>query len=85
MLTVLSVLTLVPTILLITKFKEEIGYMDYYFYTSIAGLAVFLAVLWYSKNKIHYLVLHNILKFAIVLGVFSIVLIHLNLLLNRFF
>lgn len=85
MLTVLSVLTLVPIILLITKFKEEIGYMDYYFYASIAGLAVFLGVLWYSKRKIHYMVLHTILKFAIVLGVFSIVLIHVELLTRRFF
>ncbi|MGB3344598.1 MAG: geranylgeranylglycerol-phosphate geranylgeranyltransferase [Aequorivita sp.] len=85
MLTLLSVLTLVPIILLITKFKSEIGYMDYYFYASIVGLAVFLTVLWYSKNKIHYILLHNILKFAIVLGVFSIVLIHVDLLTSRLF
>ncbi|MCZ4317441.1 geranylgeranylglycerol-phosphate geranylgeranyltransferase [Aequorivita viscosa] len=85
MLTVLSVLTFVPIILLITKFKEEIGYMDFYFYASILGLVVFLIVLWYSKTKIHYIILHNILKFAIVLGVFSIVLIHVELLTNRIF
>ena len=85
MLTVLSILTLVPIFLLITKFKDEIGYMDFYFYASIAGLAVFLAVLWYSKNRIHYIILHNILKFAIVLGVFSIILIHVELLTSRLF
>src|SRR5690554_91326 len=85
MLTILSVLTLVPIVLLITKFKIEIGYMEYYFYASILGLIVFLAVLWYSKNKIHYMALHNILKFAIVLGVFSIVLIHVELLTSRLF
>ncbi|QAA82659.1 ubiquinone biosynthesis protein UbiA [Aequorivita sp. H23M31] len=85
MLTILSILTLVPILLLITKFKTEIGYMDFYFYASIAGLVVFLVVLWYSRNKIHYMVLHNILKFAIVLGVFSIVLIHVELLTSRFF
>lgn len=45
MLTVLSVLTLIPILLLITKFKGEIGYMDFYFYASIVGLAVFLGVL----------------------------------------
>ena len=84
MLTVLSFLTLVPIVLLITIFKEEMGYMGYYFYASIAGLMVFLTVLWYSKNKIHYMVLHNILKFAIILGVFSIVLIDVELLMNRF-
>src|SRR5690554_528716 len=85
MLTVLSVLTLVPIVLLVTKFKGEIGYMGYYFYASIAGLGVFLAVLWYSRNKRHYFLLHNILKFAIILGVFSIVLIDVELLMNRLF
>jgi len=85
MLTILSVLTLIPIVLLITKFKDEIGYMDFYFYASIVGLAVFLIVLWKSKYKIHYLILHNILKIAIVLGVFSIVLIHIELLTHRLF
>jgi 4-hydroxybenzoate polyprenyltransferase len=85
MLTALSLLTLVPILLLITKFKNEIGYMDIYFYLSIIGLVVFLTVLWYSKFRIHYLILHNILKFAIVLGVFSIVLIHVELLTDRLF
>lgn len=85
MLTALSLLTLVPILLLITKFKSEIGYMDIYFYLSILGLVVFLMVLWYSKIRIHYLILHNILKFAIVLGVFSIVLIHVEFLTERLF
>src|SRR5690606_39872059 len=35
MLTVLSVLTLAPIILLITDRKSVVGYMDYYFYASI--------------------------------------------------
>ncbi|WP_313112982.1 geranylgeranylglycerol-phosphate geranylgeranyltransferase [Aequorivita sediminis] len=85
MLTALSVLTLVPIALLITKFKDEIGYMDFYFYASIAGLVLFLTVLWKSKNKIHYLILHNILKLAIVIGVFSIVLINPGFLANKLF
>jgi 4-hydroxybenzoate polyprenyltransferase len=82
MLTVLSVLTLIPTILLITKF--EIGSMYYYFYGSALGLIIFLFILWNSAKKIHYLVLHNILKFIIVIGVFSIVLIDVDLILKRF-
>ena len=85
MLTALSLLTLVPIVLLITKFKGEIGYMDFYFYASIAGLVLFLTVLWKSKNKIHYLILHNILKLAIVIGVFSIVLINPGFLANKLF
>lgn len=85
MLTALSLLTLVPIVLLITKFKGEIGYMDFYFYASIVGLVLFLTVLWKSKNKFHYLILHNILKLAIVIGVFSIVLINPGFLANKLF
>ena len=81
MLTTLSVLTLVPTYLLLYRF--EIGYMYVYFYLSIVLLFVFLAILWRSRTKIHYLILHNILKFIIVAGVFSIVLIKVSVVLNR--
>ena len=81
MLTVLSVLTLVPIYLLLYKF--EIGYMYIYFYLSIVLLVIFLVLLWLSKTKLHYLIGHNILKFIIVVGVFSILLIDVNLLLNR--
>lgn len=72
-LTLLSFLTLLPTYLLLYKFN--IGYMYYYFYLSIALLVVFLFLLWKSNSKIHYLILHNILKFIILAGVFSILLI----------
>ncbi len=81
MLTALSVLTLIPTFLLLYRF--EIGYMYVYFYLSIVLLFVFLVILWRSKTKIHYLILHNILKFIIVTGVFSIVLIKVSVVLNR--
>ena len=72
-LTLLSFLTLLPTYLLL--YKYNIGYMYYYFYLSIALLGVFLFLLWKSNSKIHYLILHNILKFIILAGVFSILLI----------
>ena len=81
MLTVLSLLTLIPVYLLLFKF--QIGYMYLYFYLSIVLLFIFLILLWKSKSKVHYLLLHNVLKFIIVLGVFSILLIDINLLLNR--
>ncbi len=81
MLTILSLLTLAPIFLLITKF--EIGQMNYFFYGSIIALVVFLIILWNSARKLHYLFLHNILKLIIVIGVFSIVLINVELLLNR--
>lgn len=81
MLTVLALLTLLPTYLLLYKF--EIGHMYVFFYLSSALLVVFLILLWQSKSKLHYLIGHTILKFIIVLGVFSILLIDVNLLLNR--
>ncbi|MDC7994214.1 geranylgeranylglycerol-phosphate geranylgeranyltransferase [Altibacter sp. HG106] len=82
MLTILSLLTLVPAYFLITQF--EIGYMYLYFYGSMLALAFFVFILWKSKEKLHYMILHGILKFVIVIGVFSIVLIDVPLLLKRF-
>ncbi|MBJ7882180.1 geranylgeranylglycerol-phosphate geranylgeranyltransferase [Gelidibacter salicanalis] len=81
MLSVLAIFTLIPTLLLITYF--DIGYMNYFFYLSTFLLVVVFLMLWKSKTKTHYLILHNILKFIIVAGVFCIVLINVNVVLNR--
>lgn len=82
-LSVLSLLAIVPTVLLITRF--DIGGMDYYFYVSLVLLLFFVLFLYFSKAKWQYLVLHNILKLIIVAGVFSILLIDLDEVLNRVF
>ncbi|EAR00476.1 hypothetical protein FB2170_08224 [Maribacter sp. HTCC2170] len=79
--TILVALTLIPSILLIEKF--DIGYMNFYFMGSIVLLVVFLVLLWRSNVKLHYVGLHNILKMIIILGVFSILLINVDLVLNR--
>jgi len=81
MLTLLSILTLIPAYLLIFNFN--IGRMNYFFFLSVVLLAIFLLLLWKSNSKSQYLILHNILKFIIVAGVFSILLINTDLLLNR--
>lgn len=81
MLTILATLTLIPVLLLVTKF--EIGYMYIYFYGSLLGLVVFVFFLWKSAKKLHYILLHTILKLIIVVGVFSIILINIDLVLNR--
>lgn len=81
MLTTLAVLTLIPIYLLTNHF--EIGYMHIYFYLSAVLLFGFLLMLWKSKTKMHYLILHNILKFIVLAGVFSIVLLDVGLILNR--
>lgn len=81
MLTVLAFLTLIPITLLL--YKYEVGRMYYFFYLSIVLLILFLALMWKSNSKMHYLILHNILKFIIVAGVFSILLIDIGVILTR--
>ncbi len=79
--TALVVLTLIPANLLIFFF--EVGYMYIYFMAAIGFLIFFLVLLWQSHSKKHYVWLHNILKFIIIIGVFSILLIDVDLVLNR--
>lgn len=81
MLTVLGILTSVPVYLLLNTF--DVGYMYVFFYLSVILLLIFLLLLWKSNTKTQYLILHNILKFIILAGVFSIVLINVNVVLNR--
>ncbi|WP_412986634.1 geranylgeranylglycerol-phosphate geranylgeranyltransferase [Pontimicrobium sp. IMCC45349] len=81
MLTLLIVLTILPTYLLIYRF--HVGNMKYFFYASVILLFIFLLMLWKSNRKFHYIILHNILKFILVAGVFSILLIDVDVVLNR--
>ena len=70
----LTLLTIVPIYVLIEIF--DVGYMDIYFYSCLIVLIFFLLSLWKSNTKGQYLLLHNVLKFLIVAGVFCIVLIN---------
>lgn len=83
MLTLLAGLTLIPLFLLVTRYN--LGKMFLYFYGSLILLLLFLFVLWRSKAKLHYLLLHNILKIIIVAGVISILLIDTSVVLKRLF
>jgi len=74
---VLVVFTLIPSLLLIFKF--DIGYMHYFFASCVALLLLFLLLLPKAATKKHYIWLHNILKLIIVTGVFSILLIDVDL------
>lgn len=71
--TLLTILTVIPVYFLVEIY--EVGYMDIYFYFSLIVLIFFLILLWKANSKIQYLQLHIILKFLVVSGVFSIVLI----------
>lgn len=81
MLTILALATSIPMYLLL--FRYEVGYMFLFFYLSLFLLVIFLFLLWRSSTKIHYLILHNILKFIILAGVFCILLIDVSVILNR--
>ena len=83
MLSLLAILTLIPLFLLVTRYN--LGKMYLYFYGSLILLLLFLFVLWRSKAKLHYLLLHNILKIIIVAGVISILLIDTSVVLQRLF
>ena len=76
--TALTIATIVPVYVLIEIF--DVGYMDLYFYTCLIILIFFLIYLWKANTKEQYILLHNVLKFLIVAGVFCIVLINPNVL-----
>ncbi|MEO9892118.1 geranylgeranylglycerol-phosphate geranylgeranyltransferase [Aurantibacter sp.] len=78
----LVALTIIPALLLIEYF--DVGYMYIYFLGCVVLLIIFLIMLWKAHTKLHYVGLHNILKLIIIVGVFSILLIDVNMILNRF-
>lgn len=83
LITALTFLSMIPVHFLIFRF--EIGKMYYFFYGAEALLLLFLLILYFSRAKWQYLLLHNLLKFIIVAGVFSILLIDVEALLIRVF
>jgi 4-hydroxybenzoate polyprenyltransferase len=70
----LLLLTIVPVYFLISVY--DVGYMDAYFYFGFLLMLFFLQKLWTAQTKRDFLLLHNLLKFLIVAGVFCIVLIN---------
>lgn len=71
--TALTFLTIIPVYLLIDVY--DVGYMDMYFYAGMIIIIWFLIQLWKAETQKEYVMLHNLLKFLIVAGVFCIVLI----------
>ncbi len=78
--TILTIATIIPVYFLVDVF--DVGYMDLYFYVSLISLIFFIIKLWESNSKPAYLKLHFLLKFIILAGVFSIVLIEPTVLLH---
>ena len=78
--TFLTILTIIPIYFLVEIY--DVGYMDTYFYCSLIALLFFLISLWKAQKKSEFLRLHFTLKFIIVSGVFCIVLIDPQVLIN---
>lgn len=70
----LTISTIIPLYFLIEVY--DVGYMDLYFYSAALFLIGFAVLVQRSYAKKEYLKLHLILKFLIVMGVFSIILIN---------
>jgi 4-hydroxybenzoate polyprenyltransferase len=77
----LVILTLNPIYFLLKY--PEIGGMKYYFYAVIVALFLFTLLLWFSKSKRNYVVLHLLLKLLILAGVFSLALIDYSVIIDR--
>ena len=81
LITFILVLTFVPMYVLWEY--PEIGYMKYYFYATGIILSIFMGILWISTSQKKYLLLHNIIKFVLFVGVFSLVLIDTSVIIKR--
>jgi len=81
LITILVIFTVDPIYFLLKY--PEIGMMLYYFYFVGITFILFLIFLWRASSKKDYLVLHNIIKFIIVIGVLSLMLIDTSVIVQR--
>ncbi|MDP2068373.1 MAG: geranylgeranylglycerol-phosphate geranylgeranyltransferase [Lutibacter sp.] len=81
LITILAFLTLNPIYFLLKY--PEIGGMKYYFYISGVVLFLFVLLLWFSKSKNNYTLLHFVLKLMLLAGVFSLALIDYSVIINK--
>ena len=79
--TLLVSLSIIPVYLLLHRFY--LGYMIYYFYGSIMLLIIFVIGVWNAQTIVNYSRLHTILKFIIVIGALSIILIDPYVIISR--
>lgn len=77
---VLCFATIFPVYILTDVY--DVGYMDIYFYVCLIALLFFAIYLWKANTREQFLKLHNLLKFLIVAGVFSIVLMEPSVLIH---
>ena len=68
----LSVINIFLILNLFLNFNS--GYMYFYYFLALTIIVYFIFKLYHSKSTVQYLFLHNLLRFLITAGVFSIVL-----------
>lgn len=83
LITFLVILLFIPAFILINFY--DIGLMLYYFVFTVLFFIAFIVKLWNSIHRHDYVLLHNFLKFLIVLGIFSIALIDIQQVIQRLF
>ena len=73
--TLVSLLSLINIFLILNLFLNfNSGFMYFYYFLALAIMVYFMFKLYHSKSTAQYLFLHNLLRFLITAGVFSIVL-----------
>ena len=73
--TLISLLCIINIFLIINLFLNfNSGLMYFYYFLALAVMIYFMFKLYFSKSTAQYLFLHNMLRFLITVGVFSIVL-----------
>ena len=73
---IISIIILISYINVINLILNfDIGLMFYYYYFCLFIFAFVLIILWKYRTKKSYLIIHNIMRALIILGIFSIVLI----------
>ena len=73
--TLISLLSIINIFLILNLFLNfNSGFMYFYYFLALAVMVYFMFKLYHSKSTAQYLFLHNLLRFLITAGVFSIVL-----------
>tara|TARA_A100000164_G_scaffold233276_1_gene207052 strand:+ start:237 stop:1112 length:876 start_codon:yes stop_codon:yes gene_type:complete len=73
--TLISLLSIINIFLILNLFLNfNSGFMYFYYFLALTVMVCFMFKLYHSKSTAQYLFLHNLLRFLITAGVFSIVL-----------
>ena len=81
MIVLLVISNILVTVYLVSSY--DLGKMDYFFYGSVSVLSLVVALLYKAESQREYVRIHNLLKFLVLLGVFSIVLLNPRLILSK--